>query len=351
MNTARRHFASDNNAPVHPEVWELMRSADSGHARAYGDDAWTRTMEEQVQQHFGPHARAYPVFLGTGANVTGLQALLDRHEAVICAQHAHIAVDECGAPERHLGAKLLLVATPDGKLRPEDVVARLHGLRDQHHVQPRVVSITQSTEYGTIYTPAEIQALSECCRAHDLYLHLDGARLANAAAALGVTMRALTTDAGVDVFSLGGTKNGAMLAEAVVFLRPELGADFRFVRKQSMQLASKMRYVSTQLTALLSNELWLRNARHANAMATLLRERAARVPGVQFAWPTQANGVFAILPKHWIAPLQAESFFYVWDEDRGVVRWMCSWDTTVADVEHFCAALERLAQLTPAVRA
>ena len=351
MDNARRHFASDNNAPVHPAVWEAMRAADTGHARAYGDDEWTRSMEARMREHFGPGARAWPVFLGTGANVTGLQTLLARHEAVVCAQHAHIAVDECGAPERHLGAKLILVATPDGKLRPADVVARLHGLRDQHHVQPKAVSITQSTEYGTVYTPDEIKALSACCREHGLYLHLDGARLANAAASLGVPLRALTTDAGVDVFSFGGTKNGAMLAEAVVFLRPGLGDEFRFVRKQSMQLASKMRYVSTQLSALLADDMWRRNASHANAMAAKLRARAAAVPGVSFAWPTQANGVFAILPKAWIAPLQAESFFYVWDEERGVVRWMCSWDTTEADIERFAGALERVAQSMPATRA
>jgi threonine aldolase len=343
MQAARRHFASDNNAPVHPRVWEAMRAADAGHARAYGDDAWTRGMEERFREHFGPAARAWPVFLGTGANVTGLQAMLARHEAVICAQHAHIAVDECGAPERHLGAKLILVATPDGKLRPSDIEPRLHGLRDQHHVQPKVVSITQSTEYGTVYAPEEIRALSACCRAHGLLLHLDGARLANAAASLGVPLRALATDAGVDVLSFGGTKNGAMLAEAVVFLKEGLGEDFRFVRKQSMQLASKMRYVSAQLAALLDGDLWLANARHANAMARALRARAERIEGLSFAWPTQANGVFPILPKDWIAPLQAESFFYVWDEERGVCRWMCSWDTTEEDIERFAAALEKVA--------
>lgn len=343
MQAARRHFASDNNAPVHPRVWEAMRAADAGHARAYGDDAWTRGMEERFREHFGPAARAWPVFLGTGANVTGLQAMLARHEAVICAQHAHIAVDECGAPERHLGAKLILVATPDGKLRPSDIEPRLHGLRDQHHVQPKVVSITQSTEYGTVYSPEEIRALSACCRAHGLLLHLDGARLANAAASLGVPLRALATDAGVDVLSFGGTKNGAMLAEAVVFLKEGLGEDFRFVRKQSMQLASKMRYVSAQLAALLDGDLWLANARHANAMARALRARAERIEGLSFAWPTQANGVFPILPKDWIAPLQAESFFYVWDEERGVCRWMCSWDTTEEDIERFAAVLEKVA--------
>jgi len=343
MQAARRHFASDNNAPVHPRVWEAMRAADVGHARAYGDDPWTRAMEERFREHFGPGARVWPVFLGTGANVTALQSMLARHEAVICAQHAHIAVDECGAPERHLGAKLILVATPNGKLRPADIEPRLHGLRDQHHVQPKVVSITQSTEYGTVYAPEEIRALSACCRAHGLLLHLDGARLANAAASLGVPLRALATDAGVDVLSFGGTKNGAMLAEAVVFLKEGLGEDFRFVRKQSMQLASKMRYVSAQLAALLEGDLWLENARHANAMAQALRARAERVEGVSFAWPTQANGVFPILDKAWIGPLQAESFFYVWDEERGACRWMCSWDTTEEDIERFATALERVA--------
>lgn len=337
-------FASDNNAPVHPEILAAIGAANAGHVRAYGDDPWTRAMDARFREHFGPDARAFPVYGGTGANVLGLSAMLRPFEAVICAEHAHIAVDECGAPERFLGSKLLAVRTPDGKLVPPDVTARLKGLRDQHHVQPKVVAITQSTEVGTVYTPAEIAELARVAHAHGLLVHMDGARVANAAAALDVPLRAITTDAGVDVLSFGGTKNGALGAEAVVFLRPDLGQDFRFTRKQGMQLASKMRYVSAQLGRLLEGDLWRANARHANRMARRLSEAAAGIPGVELAHPTQANGVFARLPRHVVEPLQQHSFFYVWDEEGPVVRWMCSFDTTEDDVDSFAAALRALIQ-------
>jgi len=337
-------FASDNNAPVHPAILAAMTAANTGHVRAYGDDPWTKAMEARFREHFGPAARAFAVFGGTSANVLGLSAMLRPHEAVICAEQAHISVDECGAPERFLGSKLLLVPTRDGKIRPEDVTARLKGLRDQHHVQPRVVAITQSTEVGTVYSADEIAELARTAHEHGLLVHLDGARLANAAAALDVPLRALTTDAGVDVLSFGASKNGAMGAEAVVFLRPGLGEDFRFVRKQGMQLASKMRFVAVQLTRLLEGDLWRENALHANRMARRLSESARNVPGVELAHPTQANGVFATLPRHVVEPLQQHSFFYVWDDALPVVRWMCSFDTTEADVDSFVSALRGLAQ-------
>lgn len=337
-------FASDNNAPVHPAVLAAVAAANVGHVRAYGDDPWTRAMDERIREHFGPEARAFPVFGGTAANVLGLSAMLRTHEAVICAEHAHISVDECGAPERFLGSKLILVPTPDGKIRPGDVTARLKGLRDQHHVQPKVVAITQSTEVGTVYAPAEIAELARVAHAHGLLVHLDGARIANAAAALGVPLRALTTDAGVDVLSFGATKNGAMGAEAVVFLRPGLGEDFRFVRKQGMQLASKMRFVAAQIARLLEGDLWRANATHANRMARRLSEAVRGLPGVELAHPTEANGVFARLPRHVVEPLQRHSYFYVWDESGPVVRWMCSFDTTEADVDAFVAALTALLQ-------
>jgi threonine aldolase len=343
MRTAHS-FASDNNAPVHPEILAAVAAANAGHVRAYGDDPWTRAMEERFREHFGADARAFAVWNGTSANVLSLAALLRPYEAVICAEHAHLAVDECGAPERFLGSKLLLVRTADGKLRPEDVRARLHGLRDQHHVQPRAVSITQSTEVGTVYAPGEIAALSRVAREHGLWLHVDGARIANAAASLGVPLRALATDAGVDVLSFGGTKNGALGAEAVVFLRPDLGADFRFLRKQGMQLASKMRYVSAQLARLLEGDLWRANAAHANGMARRLADAVRGIPGVELAQPVQANGVFARMPRELVAPLQEHSFFYVWDEGAPVVRWMCSWDTRAEDVDAFAAALRELAE-------
>ncbi len=337
-------FASDNNAPIHPAILEAICSANAGHVRAYGDDPWTQRMDEHVREHFGPDARAFAVFGGTSANVLGLSTMLRPHEAVICAEQAHVSVDECGAFERFLGSKLLLAPTQNGKLRPDDVTARLKGLRDQHHVQPKVVAITQATEVGTIYTPDEIAELCRTAHAHGMLVHLDGARIANAAAALDVPLRALTIDVGVDVLSFGGTKNGAMGAEAVVFLRPGLGDDFRFVRKQGMQLASKMRFVSAQLACLLENDLWRSNALQANRMARRLSESVRAIEGVELAYPTQANGVFALVPRHVVEPLQQHSFFYVWDEEGPVARWMCSFDTTETDVDAFVAALRALVQ-------
>ncbi len=335
-------FASDNNAPVHPAILEAITAANAGHVRAYGDDPWTQAMDQRMREHFGADARAFAVFGGTSANVLGLSAMLRPHEAVICADQAHVAVDECGAPERFLGSKLLLAPTVDGKLGPDVVAAHLKGLRDQHHVQPKVLAITQATEVGTVYTPAEIADLCRAAHAQGLLVHLDGARIANAAAALDVPLRALTTDVGVDVVSFGGTKNGAMGAEAVVFLNRDLGQDFRFVRKQGMQLASKMRFVSAQLARLLEGDLWRANAQHANRMARRLSESVREIADVELAYPTQANGVFARIPRHAVEPLQQHSFFYVWDEVGPVARWMCSFDTTEADVDAFVAALRAL---------
>jgi threonine aldolase len=343
-------FASDNNAPVHPEILAAIATANAGHVRAYGDDPWTRAMEERFREHFGANARAFAVWNGTSANVLSLAAFLRPFEAVVCAEHAHLAVDECGAPERFLGSKLLTVRTADGKLRPDDVRAKLHGLRDQHHVQPRAVSITQSTEVGTVYAPDEVAALARTAHEHGLHLHVDGARIANAAASLGVPLRAITTDAGVDVLSFGGTKNGALGAEAVVFLRAGAGEDFRFLRKQGMQLASKMRFVSAQLARLLEGDLWRANAAHANAMARRLEERVRGIPGVEVVQPVQANGVFARIPREVVAPLQERSFFYVWDESGPVVRWMCSYDTRAKDVDAFAATLSELAERCAPVR-
>jgi threonine aldolase len=337
-----RHFASDNNAPVHPAILEAVAAANVGHVRAYGDDRFTQAMEARFREHFGPEARAHCVFGGTGANVLGLQSLARPHEAVLCARGAHIDVDECGAPEHYTGCKLIPVDTSDGKLTPDLAAAHIHGVGDQHHVQPRVVSITQSTEVGTVYEPREIKALAEFAHARSMFLHMDGARIANAAVALDLPLRAITTDVGVDVLSFGGTKNGLMGAEAVVFLNPKLGLDFKFLRKQGMQLASKMRFVAAQLARVLEGDLWKTNAAGANAMARRLGEGASGVRGVKLAYPVRANGVFATLPREWIAPLQERSFFYVWDEQRSVVRWMCSFDTTSADVDGLLDALRAL---------
>ncbi len=336
----RRTFASDNWAGVHPEVLATVaRANDGGHTPAYGADPWTTEAHRLLADHFGEGTEVYFAFNGTGTNVVGLQSLLRPFEAVVCAAAAHIAVDECGAPERFLGSKLLTVPTPDGKLTPDLVADAVTGIGDEHHVQARVVSITQSTEVGTVYSVDEIAALADWAHGHDLLLHLDGARIANAAAALGVDFGAFGRSAGVDVVSFGGTKNGALGAEAVVTFRPEAQTRLRFIRKQSMQLSSKMRFVAAQFVALLTDDLWLRNARHANAMALRLGVGAARVPGVELAYPVQANGVFAVLPPVVTTALQADYPFYVWDEATGVVRWMASFDTSESDVDAFVARL------------
>ena len=339
-----RSFASDNNAGAHPEVLAAIARANTGHVKAYGDDPYTAAAVQRFRAELGEQAEVFFVFGGTGANVTGLQALLRSHEAVICSEFSHIHVDECGAAEKFIGSKLLTVQPSDGKLTPALVATRLRGIGDQHHVQPRVVSITQATEYGTVYTAGEIAALAEQAHAGGMFLHVDGARIANAAAALGVPLRAFITDAGVDVLSFGGTKNGILGGEAVVFLDPALARETRFVRKQAMQLPSKMRFVAAQFEALLTDGLWLRSAAHANAMAGRLADGVRQVPGVTVTQRVEANAVFAILPREWIAPLQAEFFFYVWDEGRSEVRWMASFDTTEDDVDRFVAALSHVSR-------
>jgi len=332
-----RGFASDNHAGVLPEVLDAIAAANTGHAASYGGDEWTARVSELFKHEFGSDAHAALVFNGTGANVVALQAFCQPFEAVVCASTAHLNVDECGAPERVAGLKLLAVDTPDGKLTPELVAPRLVRFGDEHAVQPRVLSITQSTELGTLYTPEEIRALADQAHERGMLLHVDGARLSNAAAALNVPLRAITTDAGADAVSFGGTKNGLLLGEAVVFLRAGLGGDVAFLRKQSMQLASKMRFVAAQFEALLSGDLWLRPAAHANAMAQRLAAAVADVDGVTVTQPVQANAIFAVLPPAVTTYLQERWRFYVWDENTGEVRWMCSWDTTEEDVDAFAA--------------
>jgi threonine aldolase len=338
-----RGFASDNNSGIHPEVLGAIAAANEGHVTAYGDDPYTAAARDCFRRHFGAEAEAFPVFNGTGANVLAVQAMARPYQAVICPQTAHLNLDECGAPERIAGVKLLTVSTRDGKLTPELAASRIEHVGDQHAVQPRILSISQATELGTVYTVEETQALADFAHEQALLLHVDGARLANAACSLGVELRALTTDAGVDVLSFGGTKNGLLLGEAVVFPHPELAQAFDFMRKQSMQLASKMRFISAQLEALLRDDLWSRCASRANAMAGRLAEAIGEIEGVELAYPVQANGVFASLPGAAIEPLRAalpgELPFYVWDEERGIVRLMCSWDTTEEDVDGLAAAI------------
>jgi threonine aldolase len=331
-------FASDNYAGAHPAVLEAVAEANAGWARAYGDDEWTARLRVRLRELFGD-VEAFPVFNGTGGNVTALAAVLRPFEAVICPETAHINVDECGAPERITGAKLVDVPAPDGKLTPELLRSQLVGFGDQHHVQARLVSISQSSELGTVYSPDEIRALAGVAHDAGLLLHVDGARLVNAAEALGLELRSLTTECGVDVLTLGGTKSGLLGAEAVVFFRSELAEDYVYARKQGMQLASKMRFISAQLLCLFRHDLWRETAGHANAMARRLRDALDAVPGVAIAYPVEANAVFATLPTTAIERLHERYHFYVWDEGVGVVRLMCSWQTRPSDVDALAAAV------------
>ncbi|SDJ16938.1 threonine aldolase family protein [Nonomuraea jiangxiensis] len=332
-------FASDNYAGVHPEILQAIVAANGGHQISYGEDVYTEALQDVFRNHFGERARAWPVFNGTAANVVSLRAMTAQWEAVICAESAHINTDEGGAPEVVGGIKLLTVPTPDGKLTPELIDRQAWGFGDVHRAQPRVVSISNTTELGTVYTPAELTAL--CAHAHDLGLlvHLDGSRLTNAAAALDVPMRALTTDAGVDVLSFGGTKIGLMYGEAVVVLNPDAAGGIDCLRKTFMQLSSKMRFVSAQFEALLAGDLWLRNARQANAMGRRLAAAVRELPGVELSRPVEANAVFAVLPADVAERLRKRFRFYTWNADLGEVRWMCAFDTTEADVDAFAAAL------------
>jgi threonine aldolase len=335
-------FASDNTSGVHPEVMAALAAANVGHALGYGDDPWTLAATQAMRDLLGDVEVLF-VWGGTGGNVTGLQSMLGPQHAVLCPTTAHINVDECGAPERFTGAKLIDVETPDGKLRPEQVNANLHGLGDQHHVQLRVVSITQSTETGVLYRPEEVAALAQVAHGAGLYLHMDGARVANAAAALGGDVRSFTADAGVDVLTFGGTKNGTMYGEAVVWFDRALARDALFLRKQAGQLPSKARFVAAQFLALMTDDLWLRSAGHANAMAARLAAAVRQIDGVTLPREPEVNAVFARIAGPAIEQLQQQFPFYVWDEALAEVRWMCSWDTTQAEVDAFADAIKRVA--------
>ena len=334
-----RGFASDNYAGIHPEVLAAIAAANGGHQIAYGGDLYTARLQEVMAQHFGAGVEAFPVFNGTGANVLGLQSMLPRWGAVICTQTAHIHTDENAAPERVAGLKLLTVATPDGKLTPDLIDREAWGWGDEHRAQPLAVSITQTTELGTAYTAAEVRAIADHAHQRGMTLHMDGARVSNAAAHLGVPLREFTTDAGVDVLSFGGTKNGLMFGEAVVVLNPAASEGMTYLRKFNMQLESKLRFVSAQLIAILTDDLYLRSAGHANAMATRLRTAVEGLPGVTITQRTQSNAVFAVLPPGVADRLREHFRFYDWDPATGEVRWMCAFDTTEADVDAFAAAL------------
>ncbi len=332
-------FGSDNHSGVHPRVLEAIAAANAGPAVAYGLDAHTAAAMARFREHFGKNIDVYMVFNGTGANVVSLSTLALPFQAVICSEHAHINADECGAPEAGAGCKLLAVHTADGKLTVEHIARHLQGRLDQHRVQPLVVSITQPSELGTVYSVEEVKAIAAFCHRHGLYLHMDGARLCNAAAALGQGLGEISGALGVDILSFGGTKNGLLLGEAVVSFHPELSRNTIFIRKQKMQLASKMRFIAAQFSALLSDGLWLENASHANHMAKLLAKKVANIPSIKIVQPVQANAVFASLPRKAINKLLKKYFFYTVDEDRNVVRWMCSWNTTEKQIADFAKAI------------
>jgi threonine aldolase len=336
---SRKSFASDNYAGVHPAVLEAITAANGGHVRSYGADPYTNKLRDRIKDIFGQHAEVFPVLTGTGANIVALQALAARHESIICAKTAHIHVDEGGAPER-LGLKLLTVPTSDGKLTPALIDTEAWGWGDQHRGQPGVVTITHTTELGTVYRPDEIAAIVEHAHANGMRVHLDGARLANAAAALGHDIRTFTTDVGVDVVSLGATKIGGLASEAVVVLDTRYSNALPYLRKGTAQLPSKMRFISAQLLALLEDDLWISLARHANMMASQLGNAVSTFDGVRLAQPVEANAVFAEIDPELAEPLSNELGFYVWDSPTGLVRWMTSWDTTEEDVKRFVTTLQ-----------
>jgi threonine aldolase len=346
-DTSSRGFASDNYAGIHPEVLAAIAEANGGHQVAYGEDVYTAELQRVMKSHFGEQAETFPVFNGTGANVTALTSLLPRWGAVVSAKTAHINTDEGGAPERVSGLKLLTVEVPDGKLTPELIDLEAWGWGDEHRAQPLAVSITNTTELGTVYSVDEIRVISDHAHSLGMKVHLDGARISNAAAALGVPLREFTTDAGVDILSFGGTKNGLMYGEAVVVLNPEASEGLTYLRKLNMQLASKMRFVSAQLIALLADDLYLRSAGHANAMAARLRSSleaeiaAGTIRGLSFSQATDANAVFAVLPAGVADTLRQSFRFYDWDAAANEVRWMASFDTTEADIDAFVAAISR----------
>lgn len=337
----RRSFASDNNAGVHPKVMEAMARANDGHVVAYGDDVYTERAVKKFREHLGKDIEVFFVFGGTGANILSLKSATQPHHAVVCAETAHINVDECGAPEKFTGCKLIDVPTVDGKLTVDQIKPLLHEIGFEHHVQPRVISISQATEMGTVYSLRELKTLASFAHDHGMFLHVDGARISNAAAGLGAKLRAITRDAGADILSFGGTKNGMMYGEAVVFFNRKLAEDFKYTRKQGAQLPSKMRFISAQFEAMLTDDLWLRNAQHANRMAQLLADELVKVPQISLTQKVEANGVFALVPRRYVTILQKKYFFYVWNEESSEVRFMTSFDTTEDDIADFVALVRK----------
>lgn len=341
MATGKRTFASDNYAGVHPEVMAALARVNSDHASSYGTDQCTERTVQLFKNYFGDDAEVFFVYNGTAANTLGLSAVTKSYHAVICSSLAHINVDESTAPEKFTGCKLITIDAHDCKLAPEQIEARIQRIGDQHHPQAKVISISQSTEYGTVYTIDEVRAISAVAKKHNLYLHMDGSRISNAAVSLNAEFRSFTRDAGVDVLSFGGTKNGMMFGEAVIFFNKTIAEDFQYIRKQGMQLHSKMRFIAAQFEAMLTNDLWRRNAAHANNMAKKLA-RVIQDAGGKITQQVDANGVFALLPPDAIAPLQEERFFYIWNDVTNEVRLMCSYETSEEDIQRFSERMRKL---------
>ena len=337
----KRGFASDNNAGIHPEILNELSAVNKGHTLGYGHDVYTEKAENLFREQFGDTTETFFVFTGTAANVLGISGVTRSWNSIITASTAHLESDECGAPEKFTGCKVLTVDTPDGKINPELIKGHVHGFGFEHHAQPKVISITQSTEMGTVYTSHEIRIIAEFAHSNDMLLHMDGARIANAAVSLGLSFRQFTTDAGVDLLSFGGTKNGLMFGEAICFLKPGLSDDFKYIRKQGMQLASKMRYISAQFIGYFRNELWKHSAMHANRMAQLLAEKISEIKGISITQKVQSNGIFVIMPSAIAEKLKEKYFFYTWDEDTSEYRLMTSWDTQEEDINDFIRLLRK----------
>lgn len=330
-----RGFGSDNFSGVLPEVFKVLEEAAYGHQHSYGEDEYSAKAIADFKAVFGENIEVFFVYNGTGANILSLSAFTRSYHAIICAETAHINVDECGAIEKQSGSKLLTVPTFDGKLNIGLIKNHMHGFGDQHHAQPKIISLTQCTELGTVYSREELKEICDYAHAHNMYVHMDGARLSNAIAYLGCSPKEITADVGIDVLSFGGTKNGMMFGEAVIFFNTATATEIPFIRKQLMQLHSKTRFIAAQFSAVLKDNLWLKTASHANRMAQKLANEATKIPGIRITQEVQGNEIFAIIPRDKIQVLQEKCFFYVWDENASEVRWVCSFDTTESDIIEF----------------
>lgn len=337
-----KSFASDNTSRVHPKIMESIVNANFDNAKSYGYDEYTLRAEEKFKKLFGEDIDVYFVYNGTAANILGLASITNTYNSIICSEWAHINTDECGAPEKNIGCKIISVPSRDGKIKLEDVKKHLFAVGVEHHSQPKVISITQSTELGTVYTKEEIKEIADFAHNNNMYLHMDGARIANAACFLNLDIKEFTKDAGVDVLSFGGTKNGMMFGEAVIFFNRSLLEGFKYRRKQYMQLHSKMRYISAQFEALLTDDLYIKNARNANDMAKYLEGKLREIPNIIITQRVEANAVFASLPREVIDRLLEKYYFYIWNEDKNEVRWMTSFDTTREEIDEFVEDIKRI---------